>query len=72
MPWSLGDISWKCLIVLTPCLGRVMLCYWAHTDVCQAPFLSALEILTHFPFTVISIPILQMRVLRHRSVKQLA
>lgn len=49
-----------------------MLFYLAHTDMCQAPFLSTSEILTHFLFTIIIIPILQVCILRHRSVKQLA
>lgn len=71
MRLSLGDIYWKCLIVLIPGLGWLMLFYLAHTDMCQAPFLSALEI-THFLFTIITIPILQVSVQRHRSVKQLA
>lgn len=72
MHLSLGDIYWKCLIVLIPCLGGILLFYSAHPDICQAPFLSALEIFTHFLFTIIFIPISQMSVLRHRSVKQLA
>lgn len=45
---SLSDIYWKRLIVLIPGLGGIMLFYLARADVCQAPFLSALEIRTHF------------------------
>lgn len=62
---SLRDIYWKCLIFSIPCLCRIILFYLAHTGMCQALFLRALEVLTHFLFTIIIIPISQMSMPRH-------
>lgn len=38
---------------------------------CQALFLSALEILTHFLFAIIIIPVLQMSILRQGQLSKL-